>query len=134
VNRAGRNPFPFADGWDYSQAVAADGPFLFVSGQGGFGADGEVVGRDDPERQIRQSFANVRAVLEANGSSLQNVVRVNVFLADASLYDAFKRVRHEVFQPPYPASTATVAGGFLFEGMLVEIDAVATIDQPRTAG
>ena len=132
MNRAGENPFEFAAGWDYSQAVVADGPFVFASGQGGFDGEGNVVDPDDAEAQIRQAFANLDAVLRANGASLETVVRVNVFLADASLYDAFKRVRHDVFQPPYPASTATVAGGFLFDGMLVELDAIARPGEPRS--
>jgi enamine deaminase RidA (YjgF/YER057c/UK114 family) len=56
---------------------------------------------------------------------------MTVYLARASDYDAFKRVRGELFQPPYPASTAIVAGGFLFEGMLVEMDAVARVGEER---
>jgi enamine deaminase RidA (YjgF/YER057c/UK114 family) len=132
VNRAGQNPLAFTSGYEYSQSIVAEGPLLFVSGQGGFGADGEVVDRDDFEAQLRQAYANLAAVLEANGASLATVVKMNVFLARASDYDAFKRVRHEVFDPPYPASTATVAGGFLFEGMLVEMDAVGRVGEPRS--
>ena len=55
-----------------------------------------------------------------------------LYLARREDYDAFKRVRHDVFSPPYPASTAIVAGGFLFDGMLVEIDAVARVGEART--
>jgi len=133
MNRAGVNPFGFATAWEYSQAMVAEGPLVFVSGQGGFGLDGDVVDPSDVEAQIRQAFANLGAVLDANGASLDTVVRVNVFLARASDYDAFKRVRHDVFSPPYPASTATVAGGFLFDGMLVEIDAIARLGEARSA-
>ena len=43
-----------------------------------------------------------------------------------------KKVRGELFAPPYPASTALVAGGFLFDGMLVEIEAVGRVAEPRT--
>ena len=57
---------------------------------------------------------------------------MTVYLARASDYDVFKRVRAEVFPHPYPASTAVVAGGFLFEGMLVEMDAVARVGEPRS--
>ena len=58
---------------------------------------------------------------------------MTVYLARGDHYDAFKRVRHDLFAPPYPASTAIVAGGFLFDGMLVEIDAVARVAEPRTS-
>jgi enamine deaminase RidA (YjgF/YER057c/UK114 family) len=132
MNRAGENPLAFTRGYEYSQAMVADGPMVYVSGQGGFGADGSVVDPDDVEAQLRQAYANVAALLEANGASLATVVRMTVYLARAEDYDAFKRVRREVFDPPYPASTAIVAGGFLFEGMLVEMDAVARVGEPRS--
>jgi 2-iminobutanoate/2-iminopropanoate deaminase len=131
VNRAGVNPFPFAADYQYSQSVVTTGELVFTAGQGGFGADGSVVDVNDAEAQIRQAFANVRAVLQAEGADLDTVVKMTVYLADASLYDAFKTVRAEVLSPPYPASTAIVAGGFLFDGMLVEIDAVARVGEPR---
>jgi 2-iminobutanoate/2-iminopropanoate deaminase len=131
VNRAGRNPFPWAAGYQYSQSVVTSGELVFTAGQGGFGDDGAVVAPDDAEAQIRRAFANVAAVLEAEGASLETVVKMTVYLARSSDYDVFKRVRGELFRPPYPASTAIVAGGFLFEGMLVEMDAVARVGEER---
>jgi enamine deaminase RidA (YjgF/YER057c/UK114 family) len=111
--------------------VVTAGELVFTAGQGGFGADGAVVDPHDAEAQIRQAFANVAAVLEAEGGSLRTIVKMTVYLARASDYDAFKRVRGELFAPPYPASTAIVAGGFLFDGMLVEMDAVARVGEER---
>jgi 2-iminobutanoate/2-iminopropanoate deaminase len=132
VNRAGQNPFPFAAEYEYSQLVVTDGELVFASGQGGFGDDGAVVDAEDAEAQIRRAFANLAQVLEAEGASLATVVKMTVYLARASDYDAFKRARHDAFSPPYPASTAVVTGGFLFDGMLVEMDAVARVGEPRT--
>ncbi len=132
MNRAGRNPFPWAAGYDFSQSVVADGPLVHTAGQGGFGDEGEVVDPHDFEAQLRQAYRNLQAVLEAEGASLDSVVRTTVYLARAEDYETFKRVRREVFSPPFPASTAIVAGGFLFEGMLVEMDAVARVDEGRT--
>ena len=132
MNREGENPLEFTRGYEYSQTMVADGPMVYVSGQGGFGSDGEVVDADDFEAQLRQAYANLAALLEANGASLATVVRMTVYLARASDYETFKRVRHETFSAPYPASTAIVAGGFLFDGMLVEMDAVARVGEPRS--
>ncbi|HEU0195379.1 MAG TPA: RidA family protein [Gaiellales bacterium] len=132
MNRVGQNPLDFTREYDYSQVMVADGPMLFVSGQGGFGDDGAVIGPGDFEAQLRRAYANLSALLEANGGSLATVVRMTVYLARASDYDSFKRVRHEIFDPPYPASTAIVAGGFLFDGMLVEMDAIARVGEPRS--
>jgi 2-iminobutanoate/2-iminopropanoate deaminase len=131
TNRALPNPFPWAADYQYSQSVLTEGELVFTAGQGGFGDDGAVVSAD-PVEQIRRAFANVDAALRAGGASLETIVKMTVFLADASLYDAFKTVRAELFSPPYPASTALVAGGFLFDGMLVEIDAVARVGETRT--
>jgi 2-iminobutanoate/2-iminopropanoate deaminase len=131
TNRVLTNPFPWAADFQYSQSVLAEGELVFTAGQGGFGDDGVVVS-SDPQEQIRRAFANVDAALRAGGASLETVVKMTVFLADASLYDAFKAVRAELFSPPYPASTALVAGGFLFDGMLVEIEAVGRVGEPRS--
>jgi enamine deaminase RidA (YjgF/YER057c/UK114 family) len=133
VNRSLPNPFAFAAQYEYSQAMLSEGELVFTAGQGGFGPDGAVVDPDDAEAQIRQAFANVDAALRAGGASLDTLVKMTVFLLRASDYDAFKRVRHEVFSPPYPASTALLAGGFLFDGMLVEVEAIARVGEPRTA-
>ena len=56
---------------------------------------------------------------------------MTVFMARAEDYDTFKRVRHELFSPPFPASTAVLAG-FLFDGMLVEMEAVARVGERRS--
>lgn len=132
MNRSLPNPFPFAAEYEYSQSMLVEGELVFTAGQGGFGEDGAVVDPDDAEAQIRQCFANVDAALRAGGASLETVVKMTVFLARADDYDAFRRVRHEVFSPPYPASTALLAGGFLFDGMLVEMEAVARVGEPRS--
>jgi 2-iminobutanoate/2-iminopropanoate deaminase len=130
TNRALPNPFPWAAEYEYSQSVLSAGELVFTAGQGGFGDDGAV--SDDAEQQIRTAFANVDLALQAGGASLETIVKMTVYLARREDYDAFKRVRHEVFSPPYPASTAILAGGFLFDGMLVEIDAVARAGEPRS--
>jgi enamine deaminase RidA (YjgF/YER057c/UK114 family) len=130
TNRALVNPFPWAAEYEYSQSVLTEGELVFTAGQGGFGDDGTVVSAD-VEQQIRQAFANVDLALQAGGASLETIVKMTVYLARSEDYDAFKSVRHDVFSPPYPASTAIVAGGFLFDGMLVEIDAVARVGEAR---
>ena len=116
---------------EYSQSVLASGQLVFTAGQGGFGDDGAVVS-DDAEHQIRTAFANVDLALQAGGASLETIVKMTVYLAQREDYEAFKRVRHEIFSAPYPASTAILAGGFLFDGMLVEIDAVARVGERRS--
>lgn len=130
MNRAGPNPHGFAKDWEFSQSIIADGELVFTGGQGGFGPDGEVVS-DDFEEQLRQTYANLAAVLEAAGASLDTVVKTTVYLRRASDYATFGKVRHEMFTPPYPASTAIVAT-LLFDDMLVEMDAIARVGEARS--
>ena len=131
MNRAGPNPFPFAETWEFSQSVVCDGELVFTAGHGGFGEDGAVVDPDSFEAQLRQAYANLAKTLDGAGAGLDTVVKMTVFMARAEDYDTFKRVRHETFSPPYPASTAVLAG-FLFDGMLVEIEAVARVGETRS--
>jgi 2-iminobutanoate/2-iminopropanoate deaminase len=122
--------FPWAQGWHFSQAVRA-GDIVVTAGCAGFDDDARFVG-DDFESQFRQAFANLSRVLESAGSSLGGVMRLNTYLSDPSQYEAFKRIRGEFLVAPYPASTAVVVG-FVFPGMLCEIEAIAVRGAVRVA-
>jgi enamine deaminase RidA (YjgF/YER057c/UK114 family) len=119
----------WAAGFHFSQAVA-EGDLVVASGQAGFRDDGSLV--EGFEGQLRQALANLDAVLRAQGASLDSVLRLTTYLADAADYATFKAVREEVLTAPYPASTAVVVG-FVFPGMLVEVEATASRRGPRVA-
>ncbi len=78
------NPWTWQDALGFSQAWRVDGAgsFVFVAGQGPISADGELVGSGDFEAQVRQTFENLRTVLEQAGASLESVVKLTVFLTD----------------------------------------------------
>jgi 2-iminobutanoate/2-iminopropanoate deaminase len=126
----GRPPFSWAEGLHYSQSIAVGGRLVLTAGQGGFDEAGEVVAGGF-EAQLRQTFANLDAVLGSQGASLKTVARLTVYLVNAGDYDSFKRVRSEVLTAPFPASTAVVVAALLIPGMLVEIDAVAAVGIER---
>lgn len=121
--------YPWQAGLHFAQSVRVD-DLVFSSGQAGFRADGSLAG-DDFESQCRQAFANLDEVLRGQGASLDSMVRLNAFFSDASQYAAFKGIRGELLREPYPASTAVVVG-FVFPGMLVELEAVAVRGEART--
>ncbi|MGI5936279.1 MAG: RidA family protein [Oscillospiraceae bacterium] len=107
----------------YSQGISAAG-FVFVSGQlpidpvtGGFPEGGI-------ENQTRQALRNLKAVLEAGGSRMENVVKTTVFLRDLEDFPAMNRVYGEFFSGVYPARSTVQAAG-LPKGALVEIEAIA---------
>ncbi|MDE5660264.1 MAG: RidA family protein [Muribaculaceae bacterium] len=106
----------------YSQAIDA-GQFVFVSGQIPVNpATGEI-----PEgitAQARQSMANVKAVLEAAGLTMDNVVKTTVFLADMSLFVPMNEVYAEAFSAPFPARSA-VAVKELPKQVLLEVEVIA---------
>ncbi|MDQ2910782.1 MAG: RidA family protein [Actinomycetota bacterium] len=116
-------PAPF-QGAPYSQAIVAGG-FVFVSGQLALRPDhGEIVG-DSIEKQTEQVFANLRAILEAAGSSLDRLVKTTVYLADLGDFAGMNEVyaKHVGEVPP---ARATIEVSALPSGAKVEIEAVAT--------
>ncbi len=111
----------------YSQAVKANG-LVFVSGQipidphtGNF-VSNEVIS------QTEQVLKNLSAVLEAAGSSLKNVVKTTVFLADMNDFVAMNEVYAQYFTESFPAR-ATVQAARLPKDARVEIECVATINE-----
>ncbi len=106
----------------YSQAIDT-GSMLFASGQIPINpADGSI-----PEgivAQTKQSLANVKAILDAAGLSVDNVVKTTVFLADMGDFASMNEVYAEVFTAPFPARSA-VAVKTLPKNVLVEIEVIA---------
>lgn len=106
----------------YSQAIDC-GPFIYASGQIPLNpATGEMA--EGITEQTRQSLANVKAILEASGLTMANVVKTTVFLADMNDFAAMNAVYAEAFEAPYPARSA-VAVKQLPKNALVEIEVIA---------
>jgi 2-iminobutanoate/2-iminopropanoate deaminase len=111
-------------GGAYSQGWRA-GDFLFVTGTGPIDpGTGEVVG-DSIEQQTEQTIDNICAILEADGASLRDVVKVNVHLSDTSLFARYNAVYARRFSQPYPVRTTVGSDLGHTPGMLLEIDCVA---------
>jgi len=106
----------------YSHAVVANG-FVFVSGQGPVDPETDTMS-DAFADQVRQTLRNVQTVLEAAGSNLDNVVKVNAYVTDLTRFAEFNEVYEEFFSDEPPART-TVAAGLL--GFLVEVDCIAVV-------
>ena len=100
------------------------GGFLFVSGQGPLDPVTKTIVSDDIAEQTRVTLDNVRAVLEAGGTAMANVVRVGVYLRNMEDFPVFNRVFKEYFQGVQPART-TVEAAPPRKGVNVEIDAMA---------
>lgn len=114
---------PIARG-HYSQAIVHAG-MVYVAGQ-------LPIVPGDPERkladfesQARQVIANVAAILDASGSSLGQVVRATVYIADVAHWPAFNRIYAEMFGEHRPARTVVPVA--LHYGYLVEMDVIAAV-------
>lgn len=108
----------------YSQAIKA-GNLIFVSGQLPINPADNTMG-ECIKCQTRQSIENAKAILEAAGASLAEVVKTTVFLADMSLFGAMNEVYAEYFSAPHPARCA-FAVKELPKQALVEIEMIASI-------
>ena len=107
----------------YSQAII-DGDTIYVAGQGpGNPQTGQLELGDVPS-QTRRTLDNMKAILEAAGSSLDKVLRCNVYLKDINDFQAMNQVYATYFSAPHPART-TIQAGALPGGISVEIDCIA---------
>jgi 2-iminobutanoate/2-iminopropanoate deaminase len=107
----------------YSQAII-EGGFIFLAGQG---PGNPVTGQlelGDVASETRRTFENIKAVLEAAGSSLDKVVKCNVYLREMKDFAAMNEVYATYFTAPYPART-TIQAGALPMGIAVEIECIA---------
>ena len=109
----------------YSQATRA-GSTVFFSGQIPLDpATGEVVA-GGIDAQARRAFDNLKAVAEAAGGSMVDIVRVGLYLTDLSQFAAVNAVMAEYFEAPYPARS-TIEVSALPKGVLFEVDAVMAL-------
>ena len=109
-------------GGHYSHAIVANG-FVFVSGQGSRHPQTNEL-PSDFVGEVRQALRNVEAILDAAGTDLAHVVRVNAYLSDLGQFKAYNDVYKDFF-PNQPPARTTV--GCLLNGINVEIDCIAVL-------
>jgi 2-iminobutanoate/2-iminopropanoate deaminase len=108
----------------YSQGWRA-GDFVFVTGTGPIDpVTGKLVG-DTIEQQTGQTIDNLAAILQADGASLADVVKVTVHLSDTGLFARYNSVYSQRFSRPYPVRTTVGSDLGHSPGMLIEMDCIA---------
>lgn len=105
----------------YVQAQAVNG-LIFTSGQLGFDSKGELPA--DFESQAKNALENVKAILEAGGSSMSKVVKTLVFLKDMNNFTAFNAIYADYFKEPCPARSCVEVARLPKDGM-VEVEVIA---------
>lgn len=111
----------------YSQAIVTDG-FVFVAGQGPINPKTNEMELGEIRPEVRRTLRNLQAILQAAGSSLGDVVRIGVFLADLNDFAAMNEVFKEFF-PENPPARTTV--GVQLPKIKVEIDCIARVRKSR---
>jgi enamine deaminase RidA (YjgF/YER057c/UK114 family) len=125
------DPRSWQERFGYAQAWRVDGAtgLVFVSGQGPISADGELVGAGDFEAQARQTFLNLRTVLDPAGATFDQLVKVTAYLTDVAHVRTYGRVRDEFVTEP-PAGTVVEVGALAVPGMMLEVEATAAVAAP----
>ena len=113
----------------YSQAIEVTGAqrLLVLSGQVAYDERGGALFPGDFTAQAREVFRNVRALVEARGGTMADVVKITTYLTDMGHREAFVAVRREVFGSRPPASTLLQVAGLAHPGWLIEVEALVAL-------
>ncbi|MDH5256660.1 MAG: RidA family protein [Gammaproteobacteria bacterium] len=109
----------------YSQAVKT-GNTVYLSGQIPLIPETMVLIEGDISKQIHQVFQNLTAVCEAAGGTLQDIVKLNIFLTDLAHFPIVNEVMAQYFEQPYPARAA-IGVSQLPKGAQVEMDGIMVL-------
>ena len=113
---------------NYKMATRMEGGrLLYVSGQVAWDASGNIVGKGDVGAQARQTFRNLRQVLQAAGGDLGSLMKMTTYIARIEDRPAVAEARGEVFDGEVPASTLIVVKSLFHPDFLVEIEGVAVV-------
>jgi reactive intermediate/imine deaminase len=121
------NPWTWQDAFGFSQAWKVDGAqsMIVISGQASIDGNGEVLHGNDFSAQARLTFENLKTVVEAAGASLEDVVKLTVFLTDMSHLEAYGGVQATFFPGRKPAQTLVQVSALALPDMMIEVEALA---------
>jgi 2-iminobutanoate/2-iminopropanoate deaminase len=106
----------------YSPAVVV-GDLVFISGQGPVDPEKKLIAGESFEEQAQMTFQNVARALAAAECTLDDCVKVNVYLLDLANFDRMNSIYRALFREPYPAHTTV--GSDLWHGIQIEVDVIA---------
>jgi len=112
----------------YSPAIVAQGPMVFVSGQGPVDPKTSEFVLGSFREQAEMTFKNVGILLKESGASWEEVIKVNVYLADMANFPAMNEIYQKFFKKPYPARTTVGANLGKID---IEVDCVAVLPSKK---
>ena len=113
----------------FAQATIAEasGRLLFISGMTARNVEGGITGVGDITAQTHQVCQNVQAAVEAAGGTMDDIIRVDVYVTDIRHFDAIHEVRRQYFTTVAPASTMVEVSKFVKPEYLIEMNAIAVL-------
>ncbi len=125
-------PTPFSQGWKA-------GNLIFVGGQVSADSKGRTVSPGDIAAQTRNTFENIRRVLQEAGVDMSDIVKLNTYyqfegegVEITDFWEQMTKVRLEYLPDPGPSGTAVRVNGFAYEGLLIEVEAIAVVGAEKT--
>ena len=113
---------------NYKLATKMDGGrLLYISGQVAWDASGNIVGKGDVSTQARQTFENLRGVLQAAGGDLSSLMKITTYITRIEDFPAVAAARSTVFSGELPASTLIVVKSLFHPDFLIEVEGVAAV-------
>jgi len=103
------------------------GRLLYISGQVAWDASGNIVGKGDVRAQARQTFENLRGVLQAAGGDLPSLMKITTYITRLEDFPAVAEARSAVFSGELPASTLIVVKSLFHPDFLIEVEGVAVV-------
>jgi 2-iminobutanoate/2-iminopropanoate deaminase len=114
----------------YSHAVrveTGDATWIYISGQVALDAEGTLVAPNDLRAQTEQVFENLEAILQANGATFDDVVKITTFVTTQEDLAGMREVRARYLPKEPPASTAVQISALVVPDAVIEVEAVAVV-------
>ena len=113
---------------NYKMATRMEGGrLLYIAGQVAWDPSGNIVGKGDVRAQARQTFQNLRQVLQAAGGDLKDLMKITTYITKIENFPAVMEARGEVFQGELPASTLIVVTSLFHPDFLIEVEGIAAV-------
>lgn len=126
-----RNPTSVMKAKGYSPAAVIDlgnCQMIVISGQVPFDKQGNLIGKDDFEKQTEQVFLNIKNILSELGGTMDNLVKIGIYMTDVSQIQTLRNVRDKFINMQQPPTSTLVEVSKLFrEDVLIEIEATAIV-------
>ena len=124
------NPEGLSEPGTYTHvAIGRGSRIIYISGQVGFDADGQLVGEGNHVLQAQQAYRNVATAIEAAGGTVEDILKITVFVAGhrQDLVEPLREARNDVFGEHRPASTFLGVEKLIYPTLLIEVEAVAVL-------